>query len=75
MFASAAPALAEDAVESLLIGLRRDEITHVIVTTCTGLSAPGLDLDLVARCGLRTNVERTIIGFMGCYAAINARQP
>ncbi|HEY5818072.1 MAG TPA: type III polyketide synthase [Mesorhizobium sp.] len=72
MFASAAPALAEDAVESLLIGLRRDEITHVIVTTCTGLSAPGLDLDLVARCGLRTNVERTIIGFMGCYAAINA---
>ena len=26
----------------------------------------------MARCGLPTSVERTIIGFMGCYAAINA---
>src|SRR5262249_23459525 len=32
---------------------------------------PGLDLEIVARCGLPSTVERTIIGFMGCYAAIN----
>ena len=72
MFAEAAPVLAASAVEKVLNGEEKVTITHLIVTTCTGLSAPGLDLELVARCGLPTNIERTIIGFMGCYAAINA---
>ena len=72
MFAAAAPVLAEQAVERLLDGLDRDSITHLIVTTCTGFSAPGIDLEIIARCGLSSSIERTIIGFMGCYAAINA---
>jgi len=42
-----------------------------VVTSCTGMYAPGLDLELVARCGLSPSVERTMVGFMGCYAAIN----
>ena len=37
-----------------------------------GMSAPGLDLEIVQRAGLSPSVERTLIGFMGCYAAINA---
>ena len=57
---------------TLLDGEDRELITHLIVTTCTGFSAPGIDLELVQRCGLPTSVERTIVGFMGCYAAINA---
>ncbi len=71
-FETCAPALAVEAVEKLLQGEDRTRITHVIVTSCTGLSAPGIDLDLVARCGLNPGVERTMVGFMGCYAAINA---
>jgi len=71
-FETAAPDLAERAVEKLLKGEARDRITHLIVTSCTGFSAPGLDLELIARCGLPTSIERTHIGFMGCYAAINA---
>lgn len=67
-----APALAETAVQKLLVGKDRSRITHLIVTTCTGFSAPGIDLELVARCGLSRSVERVIIGFMGCYAAMNA---
>jgi predicted naringenin-chalcone synthase len=67
-----APALAANAVERLELGAARDKITHLIVTTCTGLSAPGLDLELVERCRLDRSVERTMVGFMGCYAAINA---
>ena len=47
-------------------------MTHVIVTSCTGLYAPGLDYDIVNHLGLNPSVERTMIGFMGCYAAINA---
>jgi predicted naringenin-chalcone synthase len=67
-----APALAAAAAEKLLAGEDRARITHVIVTSCTGFSAPGIDLQLVERCGLRPDVERTLVGFMGCYAAINA---
>ncbi|HMH64382.1 MAG TPA: type III polyketide synthase [Rhizomicrobium sp.] len=71
-FEDCAPGLAVDAVEKLLQGEDRSRITHVIVTSCTGLSAPGIDLALIERCGLPTSVERTMVGFMGCYAAINA---
>jgi predicted naringenin-chalcone synthase len=67
-----APTLAVQAVEALDLGLERNEITHVIVTSCTGLAAPGIDLLLVQRLGLRPSVERTVVGFMGCYAAMNA---
>jgi alpha-pyrone synthase len=71
-FEACAPGLAAEAVEKLLEGEDRSRITHVIVTSCTGLSAPGIDLELVERCGLPPSVERTMVGFMGCYAAINA---
>jgi len=50
----------------------RDSISHVIVTSCTGLYAPGLDFEIIDHLGLRSSVERTTIGFMGCYAAMNA---
>ena len=36
------------------------------------MSAPGVDLQIAERCGLPGNIERTSIGFMGCYAAVNA---
>ena len=71
-FESVAPGLAVEAVEKLLEGEDRSRITHLVVTSCTGFSAPGIDLALVERCGLRSSVERTMVGFMGCYAAINA---
>ena len=71
-FETCAPGLAVETAEKLLIGEDRSRITHVVVTSCTGLSAPGIDLAVVERCGLPTGVERTMVGFMGCYAAINA---
>jgi predicted naringenin-chalcone synthase len=45
-------------------------VTHLIVTTCTGFYAPGLDIDVVIHAGLAPQVKRTVIGFMGCYAAL-----
>jgi predicted naringenin-chalcone synthase len=72
-FADKAPGLALDAARGLnLSDEDRDGVTHVIVTTCTGFSAPGLDLQIVEGLGLKPSVERTLVGFMGCYAAINA---
>ena len=48
------------------------EITHLITVTCTGLSAPGLDLQLIEWLDLPRNIFRTSVNFMGCYAAIHA---
>ena len=68
-----APQLARSALDNLaLTQAERDSVTHVIVTSCTGLYAPGLDFEVVNHLGLNPSVERTMIGFMGCYAAINA---
>lgn len=65
-----APGLAAAGVAGL--DLAPDETpTHIVVTSCTGLYAPGIDLDIQQRLGLQGNIERTVIGFMGCYAAIN----
>ena len=64
--------LAKAALDKLDLSEIRDSITHLIVTSCTGFYAPGLDLQIVEHYGLRSDVERTIIGFMGCYAAFNA---
>lgn len=49
-----------------------NSITHLITVSCTGLYAPGLDIELVNKLGLPTSVQRTGINFMGCYAAFNA---
>jgi predicted naringenin-chalcone synthase len=72
VFERFAPRLARCALDKLKLSeAERCGITHVLVTTCTGLYAPGLDFDIVDHLGLDTSVERTMIGFMGCYAAIN----
>ena len=71
-FAIHAPELAAATVDRLDLGSERDRITHLVITCCTGFSAPGIDFELIERCGLPTSVERVMIGFMGCHAAINA---
>jgi predicted naringenin-chalcone synthase len=73
LFEQCAPVLMRKAVDRLALNEKeRSGITHVLVTCCTGLYAPGLDFEIVDHLGLSTDVERTMVGFMGCYAAINA---
>jgi alpha-pyrone synthase len=48
------------------------DITHLVVVSCTGMYAPGLDIDLIHSLGIRKDVQRICINFMGCYAAFNA---
>jgi alpha-pyrone synthase len=73
LFEQSAPILMRKAVDRLALKEKeRSSITHVLVTCCTGLYAPGLDFEIVDHVGLSAGVERTMVGFMGCYAAINA---
>jgi alpha-pyrone synthase len=72
LFECFAPTLAANALDRLgLTEKERKQIRHVIVTCCTGLYAPGLDFFVIDHLGLASSTERTMIGFMGCYAAIN----
>lgn len=72
-YESHAPPIAEraawDAIECA--GISADRITDLVVVSCTGFAAPGLDVALMKRLGLRETVRRTMIGFMGCFGAIN----
>ena len=73
LFEQCAPTLMRKALDQLaLTEQERSGITHVLVTCCTGLYAPGLDFEIIDHLGLSADVERTMVGFMGCYAAINA---
>ncbi len=62
--------LAIEAVAAL--GVDPGSFTHIVVASCTGFTAPGLDQVLAARLGMRPDIERTLVGFMGCYAAVSA---
>lgn len=67
--------LAEAALADLGRRLGRDwreGVTHLILVSCTGFEAPGLDQRIIARFGLDGSVERTVVGFMGCNAAFHA---
>ena len=71
IYAQAAPALALDAIRALAGKADTSAVTHLVVASCTGFVAPGVDQIIAAALGLE-NVERTLIGFMGCYAAAAA---
>ena len=51
--------------------LSASDITHLITVSCTGMYAPGLDLEIVEKLDLRKDIQRTCVNFMGCYAAFN----
>jgi predicted naringenin-chalcone synthase len=72
LFQDAALALTRQAIAALDIGWERKSITHLIVASCTGFVAPGLDFHIMREAGLNESVERTMVGFMGCFAAVNA---
>jgi len=72
VYAETAPRLALDAVARLNAVAALAGITHLIVASCTGFVAPGIDQIIAAELGLAGDVERTLVGFMGCYAAVSA---
>ena len=67
LYGEVAPALALQAIGKLDADLTG--VTHLIVASCTGFVAPGVDQIIQRRLGLGPSVERLLIGYMGCYAA------
>lgn len=66
-----ANALGEAALRACLAQAEQDPqaIDYLVVVSCTGYEIPGLDLTLAKRLGMRSDLRRTCILGMGCYAA------
>jgi len=60
------------AVEQALAdaGLPADEVGLFAVVSCTGYGTPGLDIRISEELGMSPEVQRLVVGHMGCYAAI-----
>ena len=68
-----AGALAVKTIKECIDGkISGEEITHLITVSCTGMSAPGIDLEIMEAMNLPSHIFRTSVNFMGCYAAIHA---
>lgn len=59
-------AAARRALEAWQQGSARD-ITHVVVHSCTGFSAPGLDYHLITELGLKSSTRKIPVHFAGCF--------
>ena len=64
-------ALAASRKALILARVEPQEITDLVTVSCTGFSAPGVDVGLIKSLPLPSNVGRTHIGFMGCHGALN----
>ena len=72
-YADNAGDLSIKAIEKCINGkINKADITHLITVSCTGMSAPGLDIEIMEKMELMRNIFRTSVNFMGCYAAIHA---
>jgi predicted naringenin-chalcone synthase len=71
LYAQHAPPLALQAVQALSDQASINGVSHLVVASCTGFVAPGIDQIIADALGI-AGVERTLVGFMGCYAAVAA---
>ncbi|MPQ98784.1 type III polyketide synthase [Modestobacter sp. I12A-02628] len=51
-------------------GLAPGDVGLFGVVTCTGYATPGLDIRLASDLGMPSDLQRLLVGHMGCYAAI-----
>jgi len=65
--------LAVEAIQNCfsLKSFNQNDITHLITISCTGMSAPGLDIGIIKYFELPTTIHRAAINFMGCYGAFS----
>lgn len=73
-YAEVAPDLGARAVAAALddADIAPAEVGMFAVATCTGYATPGVDVRIAADLGMRADLQRLLIGHMGCYAAVPA---
>ncbi len=73
-YAAEALPLGKEAVAAALAdaGMDAADVGLLAVVSCTGYVTPGLDIALGRDLGMRPDVQRLMVGHMGCYAALPA---
>ncbi len=73
-YAAEALPLGKEAVAAALAnaGMDAGEVGLLAVVSCTGYATPGLDIALGRDLGMTPDVQRLMVGHMGCYAALPA---
>jgi predicted naringenin-chalcone synthase len=66
--------LGKEAVAAALAdaGLAAEDVGLFAVASCTGYATPGIDIRAAADLGMAADVQRLVVGHMGCYAAVPA---
>lgn len=64
--------LGKEAVAAALAGagLAAEDVGLFAVVSCTGYATPGVDIRVAADLGMAADVQRLVVGHMGCYAAL-----
>jgi predicted naringenin-chalcone synthase len=63
--------VASRSLDRAINGIDRGRVGSFVMACSTGYVNPGPDLLLAKQLGLRSDLRRTFIGHMGCYAALN----
>jgi alpha-pyrone synthase len=81
MFQECAVPLAEKVVKKALANVEasdrddlqsiKDSVRLIVLVSSTGFVAPGIDIALIQSLGLRRDISRVTVNFMGCAAAMN----
>ena len=73
IFQKEAPGLSLQASRTALdqAGVTPAQVTHLILVSCTGMLAPGIEMGLMNGLGIPDTAERFCLHFMGCYAAFS----
>lgn len=71
-YAEEALPLGKEAVAAALAGagIAAEDVGLFAVVSCTGYGTPGVDISVAADLGMAPDVQRLVIGHMGCYAAL-----
>ncbi|KAK7843087.1 type iii polyketide synthase a [Quercus suber] len=69
------PAVVEMALEASLACIKEwgrpaQDITHIVYVSSSEIRLPGGDLYLASQLGLRTDVSRVMLYFLGCYGGV-----
>jgi predicted naringenin-chalcone synthase len=59
-------------IKKLETTIDKHGVTHLITVTCTGLSSPGIDAQIIEQLNLPNDIFRTSVNFLGCNAAFHA---
>jgi len=73
VFTKEAPDLAEKTARKALAhqNMNGSDLDAIVTVSCTGMYAPGLEVDLATRLNMSPSAKRHAVNYMGCYAAFH----